>query len=400
MKRIIQIVLPIVILIIGVLLFIFFTNQKKPPEEKPVVNNVPIVSVENITVSSMTLDIDSYGIVSPKYETVLAAQVSGEIVTLSPQFTRGSFVKKGTVLATIDPSDFQAALIDAQANLASAKAQLEQEKAQGKVAKNEWQTITKGSPTDLSLRKPQLAQELARVKSAEAAILRAERNLERTEIKAPYDAIVESRMIGLGSFVGAGTVLGKVLGTDVAQVRLPVSDEQLQYLDGNGVGSSVKLEVSTSDNNEKWFATVTRTEGVIDETSRMEYLVAEVKNPYLLNMSVNMSLNTDKNLTSPVSHPLSPLRFGSYVQAVIKGKQIENATAVPLHLVKNGQIALLSQSSTLSYADINIARQDGENIIVAGGLQTGDRIIVSALDFPIEGSQLLLAEDLPDKSEE
>ena len=106
-------------------------------------------------------------------------------------------MKKGQLLARIDPNDYHAALIDAQANMASARAALETEVAQGKVAEQEWKQITDTSPTELSLRKPQLAQEIARVKSAQASVLRAERNLQRTEIRAPYDAMINSRNIGL-----------------------------------------------------------------------------------------------------------------------------------------------------------------------------------------------------------
>ena len=112
--------------------------MKKPPEEKAKVDNTPIVAVEAITVAPMTLHVDSYGIVTPKYETEIVAQVSGEIVELSEAFVRGGFVEKDQLLARIDPSDYEAALIDADANLASALAALEQERAQGQVAESEW----------------------------------------------------------------------------------------------------------------------------------------------------------------------------------------------------------------------------------------------------------------------
>ena len=225
-----QIIIPIAILVAGIAAMAVFSSMKKPPEEKEEVDNTPIVAIESITVAPMTLEVSSYGIVLPKYETQLIAQVNGEIVELSDTFVRGGFVSEDQLLARIDPSDYHAALIDAQANMASARAALEKELAQGKVAEREWKLITDTSPTELSLRKPQLAQELARVKAAQASVLRAERNLERTEIRAPYDAMIDSRDIGLGSFVGVGTKLGHVFGTATAEVRLPVADNQLGFL--------------------------------------------------------------------------------------------------------------------------------------------------------------------------
>lgn len=382
MTRKLQIILPFVILIIGILVAFAFISMKKPPEEKPEVENIPIVMVEAITVEPMILKVDSYGVVKPKYETELVAQVSGQIVELSSLFERGGFIKKGQLLARIDPSDYKAALIDAEATMASARASLEKERAQGKVAENEWKSITNSSPTELSLRKPQLAQELARIKSAQASVLRAKRNLERTEIKAPYDAMIESRMIGLGSFVGTGSKVGKVFGTAVAEIRLPVADNQLGFLNGNGVNSDVVLEGTSSGKTKIWKAKINRSEGVIDSKSRMSYLVAEINDPYAL---------TESNQKTPIL-------FGSYVKAKILGLSLTQASSVPRHLVENGRVAILDNESKLHYSEVEIVRQDGRNVIVSSGLVDGDQLIVSALDYPVNGMKLTLIGDNSEKN--
>lgn len=374
-----QIIIPIVILAAGIAAMAVFSSMKKPPEEKAEVDNTPIVAVSDISVTPMTLEVNSYGMVTPKYETELIAQVNGEIVELSDTFLRGGFVKKNQLLARIDPNDYQAALIDAQASMATARAALEKEVAQGKVAEREWKQITDTSPTELSLRKPQLAQELARVKAAQASVLRAERNLERTEIRAPYDAMINSRNIGLGSFVGVGTKIGHVLATATAEIRLPVADNQLEFLANQGVNAKVNLFGKYAGKDTQWSATIKRNEGVIDNKSRMGYLVAELKDPYQLNN------NTEQKIT--------PLRFGSYVNAKIVGNNIAKATSVPRHLVVNGKVAILDSDSRLHYVVIDIVRQQGSNVIVANGLLEGDRLIVSALDYPVNGMKLALVGD-------
>ncbi|MGB1263334.1 MAG: efflux RND transporter periplasmic adaptor subunit [Cognaticolwellia sp.] len=372
-----QIFIPFAILIAGIAIFVLFSGMKKPPEEKEEVDNTPIVAVEAISVAPMTLHVASYGVVKPKYETELIAQVSGQVVELSETFVRGGFVKQGQLLARIDPNDYEAALIDAEATMASARASLETERAQGQVAEREWKRITDTSPTELSLRKPQLAQEIARVKSAQAAILRAERNLERTEIRAPYDAMIDSRNIGLGSFVGTGSMVGKLLGTAVAEVRLPVADNQLEFLIDQGKKASVNLVGTYAGNETVWSAKIARSEGVIDNKSRMSYLVAEIHDPYAL------SEKNDK----------TPARFGSYVKAKILGVEIAQATNVPRHLVDNNRVAIMDNESKLRYSEIDIVRQDGRNVIVSNGLSDGDRLIVSALDYPIDGMKLALIGD-------
>ena len=378
-----QIIIPIAILALGIIAFVGFSSMKKPPEEKADLDNTPIVAIEHISVLPMTLEVSSYGVVKPKYETKIVAQVSGEIVELSDAFVRGGKVKKGQLLARIDPNDYQAALIDAQANMASARAALEKEVAQGKVAQQEWQQITDTSPTELSLRKPQLAQELARVKSAQAAILRAERNLLRTEIKAPYDAMIDSRVIGLGSFVGVGSEIGMLLGTAIAEVRLPVADNQLQFLIHQGLQADVNLKGSYAGEAMQWTAKIVRNEGVVDSKSRMSYLVAEIEDPYCLN-------NQNSN-----GHAGLPLRFGAYVEAKIRGIEVANASVVPRFLVVNNRVAIVDDNSKLHYAEIEVIRQQGGNMIVSKGLIDGDKLIVSALDYPVEGMKLLLPSDDP-----
>ena len=367
-----QIIMPLVILAAGIGAYLVFSSMKKPPEEKAKVDNTPIVSVQAISVATMTMHVDSYGIVEPKYETELVAQVAGQIVELSDMFVRGGFVKTGQLLARIDPSDYQAALIEAQSNMASAQAALEIEVAQGQVAGQEWEKITHTSPTELSLRKPQLAQELARVKSAQASILRAERNLERTKIVAPYDAMIDSRNIGLGSFVGVGSNIGKLLSTALAVIRLPIADNELQFLIDEGDNAQVKLQGMYAGKKTQWLAHIARSEGVIDNKSRMSYLVAEINDPYNLN----------------VENERTPLRFGSYITANIVGIELAKASMVKRYLVENGRVAILDKKSKLHYADVDIVRQDGKNVIVGNGLLDGDQLITSALDYPIDGMKL------------
>ncbi|QBY04964.1 efflux RND transporter periplasmic adaptor subunit [Thalassotalea sp. HSM 43] len=362
-----QIFIPILVLVAGIGGFQALSAMKKPPEEKKEIDTTPFVSVQTVDLQPLTLDVSSYGLVEPKYQTELVAQISGQIVTLSDTFVRGGFVSKGQLLAEIDPNDYEAALIEAHANLASAKASLEQEKAQGKVAEREWQRIQNSTPTELSLRKPQLAQEMARVDAAEAAVKRAKRNLERTKIVAPYDAMVDARDIGLGSFVNVGNRIGHLLSTDIAEVRLPVADNQLQFLLDSGVNAEVLLSSKFSGQESQWKANISRSEGVIDKVSRMNYLVAEIEDPY--------GRETDKPI----------IRFGTYVNATISGLEVNSAVLVPRHLIDNRQVAVIGDDDKLRYRNVEILRQQGNRVVVTNGLEQGDMIITSALDFPVDG---------------
>lgn len=397
-----QYLVALIILILGAGIFFLLKSMKKPPEVKPVIDKTPIVTVQQITVGHKTLKVNSYGVVTPKYQADISAQVSGVIIELSDVFVRGGFVKQGQLLAKIDPSDYQAALLDAQAMVASAQAALEQEQAQGQVAKQEWQEITTAAPTQLSLRKPQLAQEQAKLKAAQASLLRAKRNLQRSEIRAPFDAIIEQRNIGLGSFVNSGTPVGKLLNTNVAQVRLPIPDKELQFLNNDGVGAEVTLSGQIANKQIQWQATIVRNEGVIDRTSRMHYLVAEISDPYQLALTL-------KQETSAASF-IPPLRFGHYVNAAITGINIENiATVERAHLV-NEQLPILINNNTLALLPIEVIRQEGSQLIITGdslrhALNTEQtataeyidtttltqHLITSSIEQPVNGMALILA---------
>ena len=329
----------------------------------------------------MTFTVNSYGVVSAKYETELVSQVNGEIVYLSDTFVKGGFVKKGTVLARIDSSDYDADLIEAQSRVASAHATLVQEKAFGKVAEAEWQRIENGEPTELSLRKPQLAQEIAKLNSSEASLKRAKRNVERTVIKAPYDALIAARNIGMGSYVSKGMALGKVLSTDTAEVRLPLADKEMRYLISKGKDAQVTLSAELAGEQQNWQAHIVRSEGVIDNQSRMTYLVAEINDPYRLEQQGN------------------ELRFGTYVSASILGADAGSVTVMPRHLVNNQQIAVLDDDNKLKYQQVNVIRQFGAEVVISSGLEPGMKVITSALDYPVEGMQLALPSSISTEPE-
>nr|WP_144207968.1 efflux RND transporter periplasmic adaptor subunit [Shewanella donghaensis] len=366
---------PFVVIITGAVIATALIMLKQAPEEKPPIDNTPLVSVQSIKYEPMKFTVSSYGVVNAKYHTELVAQVSGEITYVSDTFVKGGFIKKGQILAKIDPSDYESALLDAQADLASAKSSLVLEKATAEVAEREWAEITDSKPSDLSLRKPQLAQEIAKLKSAEAGLQRAQRNLERSIIKAPYDSLIGSRNIGMGSFVSNGSSIGLVYNTEKAEVRLPLADKEMQYLDRKGTNAEVTLVGNFAGEKQQWKGTIVRSEGVIDSKSRMTYLIAEVNDPYGLKSNHK------------------ELRYGTYVTAHIGGTNAGNVAVIPRHLIVNGLVAVMDEEKKLRYLPVNIIRQDGSNVIISSGIEEGMNIITSALDYPIEGMTVALPED-------
>jgi len=338
-------------------------KTKETPEQKPEEMPVPIVDVTQVEQQTVSLNLPSYGVVTPKYKTQLVTEVQGRMLSISPQFVAGGIVKKGDQLAQIEPSDYEADLMQAEATLAQATAALNEEIARGEVAKIEFKGYDKGLPPELGLRIPQLKKEQANVKYAQAALARAQRNLERTVIRAPFDGIIKARNVDLGQYVTLGTNLGELYDTSIAEIRLPISNDDLAYLESvDNPDTQVTLSASLAGKENTWIGNIVRSEGVIDADNRMVYLVAEIKDPYLREHKSQGSL---------------PLKYGSFVNAVIKGRTVDGIVKLPRHVVRNEHVALVSDSNIVEMRHVNVVRSDIENVFIKDSLKTGERVAIT-----------------------
>ncbi|MCZ4339360.1 efflux RND transporter periplasmic adaptor subunit [Shewanella colwelliana] len=379
---------PIFILVVFIGLAGLLMSTQEAPEQKADEVPVPIVDVTTVTQQTVSLNLPSYGVVTPKNKTQLVTEVQGRMLAISDSFVAGGVVKRGDKLAEIEPSDYEADLMQAQATLAQAKALLEEEIARGEVAKNDWQGYDGGMPPELGLRLPQLKKEQANVKFAEAAMARAQRNLERTIIRAPFDGIIKARNVDLGQYVGLGTNLGELYDTRVAEIRLPLANGELAYLESvDNPDTEVTLSAQLAGRTVSWTGKIIRSEGVIDAENRMVYLVAEIKDPYLRDNKQEGEL---------------PLKYGSFVTAVIKGRTVDGIVKLPRHIVRDGQVAVVTADNTLEMRDVNVVRTDIENVYIKDSLIDGERISLTNINNMATGQLVkVIGEDaLPDSSNE
>ncbi|MCE9685620.1 efflux RND transporter periplasmic adaptor subunit [Shewanella sp. AS16] len=371
MKTILRRASPFLIVIVFLGLAAILMSTKEAPEQKPDAAPVPIIDVTSVQQRNMSLSLSSYGVVNPKYKTQLVTEVQGRMLSIADNFVAGGIVHKGEQLAQIEPSDYQADLIQAQASLAQAQAALNEEKARGEVAKIEFKGYDKGLPPELGLRIPQLKKEQANVKYAEAALARAQRNLDRTVIRAPFDGIIKARNIDLGQYVTLGTNLGELYGTSIAEIRLPLANDELAYLESvDNPNTRVTLNASLAGENVSWEGRVVRSEGVIDADNRMVYLVAEVQDPYLRSAKVPGQL---------------PLKFGSFVSAEIEGRSLEAIVTLPRHIVRNEHVAVVSDKNIIEMRHVNVVHTDLELAYIKGSLADGERVSLTNLNNMTDG---------------
>ena len=364
------------------IMFVLFT-ARTPPEQKQ--EEVKDLLVEILPVIALTdnLQVTSQGTVEPKIKSALVSEVTGKIVWISESFVKGGLFKKGDVLVRIDDADYKTSVKAAEAALARAKATLEEEKARAKVAEQEWNDFMQGEAPDLYIRKPQLAREIANVQAAEADLERAMRELARTKVTATFDGLIKQKQADLGQFVNTGTQVAQVYGTEVAEVRLPVSDLDVGFLSFDSAYElniqkpRVELTANFGSQQKTWSGTIVRSEGVVDEGNRLVYLVAEVIDPY------------------GIQNNHSAIEFGRFVQAKIMGKQVENLMVMPRDLIYQENHALVVEDGKLVIRDIVIEKMDKRYAYISSGLSEGEQLISTNIKNPLQGTAVkILAETL------
>jgi RND family efflux transporter MFP subunit len=388
MKAIKHIVIPLAILIGSAGITAGLIATKKKPEAKPAPVRTPLVQTVAATSTSETLMVRAQGTVMPRTETVLFPEVSGRVLNVSPVFYSGGHFEKGEMLIQIDPSNYQSAVAQAEFNLASAKLKLEQERARAAQAVREWRSLSNEEPPALAARQPQLAAEEANVAWAEQALERARRDLERTRIVAPYAGMVREKRADVGQYVAPGTALGTIFAADVAEVRLPLSTEMLAYLDlpqafrGESTqnGARVTLKARFGGTERSWPARIVRTEGVIDPATRMISVVAQIDDPYGRNGRADAI----------------PLPMGLFVQAEIEGRQLDNVVTLPRQTLRSDDAVLVvDESGKLRSRRVEVVKLDERRAYIGSGLQAGEIVCLTALDFVVDGMSVKIAPGNP-----
>lgn len=359
--------LPIIILLAAVVVMVVLIMNKPKPEIKEVEEKAFLVDVMPVEITDITYTVRSQGTVVPKVQSALTSQVFGIIESVSDVFVTGGMFQAGDILVTLEQADRKTELKLAQAELARAEAAYELELARGKVAEEEWRSVGRSASAapELGLRKPQLDSEKANLKAAQANLERAQRNLERTVIRAPYNGMITQKNVDIGQFVNTGMVLAQLANTDVAEVRLPLTDSDLAYLSlaSSEVGNVI-LFANVGGGLTQWPARLTRDEGVLNSQNRVIYAIAEVLDPYTRD--------------ADTAHKV--LRFGAFVRAEITGLSAENMVVLPRNLVRlDGTVLLVDDDNRIEIRDVEVQRADDDDIYISAGLQVGEHIITSAV---------------------
>ncbi|MDX1582633.1 MAG: efflux RND transporter periplasmic adaptor subunit, partial [Thermoanaerobaculia bacterium] len=324
-KKRLKVVLPLVAVGLALIVTVILVQARPPVEKEDSPRQVPLVRVMEVFPTDERLDVESQGTVEARRQSEIVSQVAGRIVHADSEFAQGGFFREGELMVRLDPRDYEVAVSQAEASLAQARTRLAREVAEAEVAREEWEELGTGEPGPLVLRKPQVEEARAAVEAAEAALMQARLNLERTEIRAPYDARILAKRADLGQFIAPGAPIATIYATDYAEVALPVTGRELGFvpLDRVGTGNPPRVRLSSEFAGEerRWEGRLVRTSGAIDPESRMLNLIARVDHPFR------------------ASSDFTPLQVGLYVQAEIEGIRVEDVFVIPRSaLMRDGRV--------------------------------------------------------------
>jgi len=377
-KKIFRIAAPVLVLAAGVVIVQILIAAKPEPEKKEDDARPISLYVDEVTSEQVTITVHTQGEVRPKTEIDLIPQVSGRIIGMSESFNEGAEFTPDSMLLKIEDTEYKVALTRAEARVAEARTALEREQAMAKLKEEEWRDGRKGQvPTPFSLNLTQVAEAEAKLLAARADLNQARLDLERTEIKVPFFGRVRERYAGIGQYVTAGSKVGRVFSTDVAEVRLPLTDSQLVELNlplGYRAedlleAPQVSFRAALGDRDYFWQGRIVRVDASINQDTRLIYATAEVIDPYGLGATEGM-----------------PLAVGMFVSAEIEGVTEQSAYVMPRLALRNQDtVYVINDENRLEIRTVNVLSTSEDQVMVTSGVSPGEQVVTSTLPNAVDG---------------
>ena len=373
----------VILLVSGAVATYMMKNRPRPERRKPV-PSAQIVTVRELAVTSQQVVVPVMGSVVPAAEIDLKSRVAGEVLWVHPEFVEGGIVKKGQTLVRIDSTEYELALIRKKAVLEGAILDLKTEEGRQSIARSEWEILgleEKATDMDreLALRKPQLATNRAKLEAARAEVKQANLELERTAIKAPFNAVIRSASVDVGAQVTVQSTLAHLVGSDsfFIQALLPLDRLEWIHIPGNSQNTGSKAEI-VSDTGRVLTGTIYKLLGDIEPDGRLARVLIQVNDPLDLNRQ-----NGDRR----------PLLLGDYVSATIEGRFVQDVYIIKRQHLKDGSIVYIAdENNRLQFRRVDIVWSSTDHVLVRGPAE-GERLIISDVPAPVEGMKVRVQGD-------
>lgn len=383
-SALLRLLLPLLIVIISAVIAAWLLQSGPKAKLRSKARNAILVDVRPVVFGPQSTSISIMGTVKARHEVALKPQLSGEITSVSSKLIPGGRFAENEQLLTIDSSDYLLVVKQLASEVARAEADMQLELGRQRVAEKEYEllgeTVSAGEKA-LMLREPQLASSRALLAGARARLERAQLDLQRTTIRAPFNAVVMSREVNRGTRVSPSTTLTTLVGSDSYWVEAPIPASQLQWIatgqQGKGDGSAVRVYDTASWGAQRYrIGQVVGLTAMVEEKGRMAKLLAEIADPLALH-------------SPPGEQP--QLLIGSYVRLEITGKTLPRAALIERELIHDGdRLWVMDDKDLLDIRPVEIAFRGQDHVLVTGGIDAGERLVTTNLPSPVQGMSLRL----------
>lgn len=391
MRKIIRVALPILVLAAGIGAFKYMKSKKPSAGKVERKNYGTLVEVIEAKSGRQLVSFEAQGTVVPAQQILLAAEVGGRVQWMNDKLIPGGRFAKGEQLVRIDSRDYKLAMQQQFAQVDRASTELELEKSRKAIAEREWQILGQGKDAGggLALREPQLRTAEVALEAARSGLERAKLSVGKTNLAAPFNALVQTKNVDIGQLVGPAAPIAALVGTDAFWVQVSIPVERLTWIQVPGLGGATEgsaAKVSQRVGGELIVreGRVVRLLGDLDPAGRMARVLVEIIDP--------LGLNQAADAANP---PKLPLLLGSYVTVEIAGRELDNIVELPREALRDGDsIYVMTADNTLEYRDVEVIWRRPKSVLTTGGLADGTKVVVSPVPAPVE-HMLLRTVDMP-----
>jgi len=364
--------------------FALVATKAEPPRAEKTLEGT-LVEVIQIGTSQHEVDLHAKGTVVPAKEIVLQAELGGRVIWQSPELVAGGRFKTGQPMVRIDPRDYQLAVESYRSQVNRAKLDLSIEARRGEVAKREWNAFGEMDVSEeqraLAQREPQLEATRLELKAAQSALKKAQLDLTRATLRAPFNAMVVGENVDTGQLLSPQTSVARLVGTDEyhVQVSVPVASlRTVRARTADAPGSEAKIVQRVGQETIERRAEVIRQLPDLDAGGAMARLLLNIDNP----------LGEPGDL---------PLLLGSFVDVAIAAQPIDDAIRLPRVALRNGRnVYVMNEQDLLEIRDVQIAWTEPDSVLITGGLEPDERVVISRIATPVPNMLLRTAEQVPE----
>ncbi|MEP2235275.1 MAG: HlyD family efflux transporter periplasmic adaptor subunit [Alteripontixanthobacter sp.] len=422
MSRQVKIALAILVgaVVVAAIMLLFRpqAEQEERLAQAPLVETVPLVA------SSGALEILATGVVEPREQTTIAAEISGRVVYVNPAFVEGSSVSAGAPLIRLEAADYRNSVRSARADVEAQRVAVLQAQEEVRIAENEiarFDNRQSGGANDafaqaiddsdyasrilpprgmepspantaaraeqtgaLATREPQLRSAQAARERAAANLADAQLALGRTTIRAPFAGAVASESVARGAIVQPGQALGTLVANDSYEVRVSLNEADAALIPGLLLGGSripATVYADFAGVRYAWDALVVRADPSRNAETRLIEAFVRVPSPGRAGRPVTAEGETIEDAAAG-----PPLLLGSFVQVGIAGAPVERYVSIEVDHLRPGNVIYLARDGKLTIVPVRVLQRTDDRAIVTGSfLQQGGRLITGNVRAPVDG---------------